>query len=198
MHTHYRSDEFIYGEHILVCPILEPNAKGRRMYVPRGKWYNFWTDELIQGGKEIWVDADLDSIPFFIKEGAVIPKYPVQQYVDEKEFDEVTLDVYYKHGMEKSQLYDDAHDGYDYKKGRYSLRNFKLTGKKKEFILQQHKEGTFDAPYTKFNIVLHNLPFTIISIQIDNVEVEVTQSETSKSQSITVDKEFTELHLFGK
>jgi alpha-glucosidase len=198
VHTHYRSDEFIYGEHILVCPILEPNAKGRRMYVPRGKWYNFWTDELIQGGKEIWVDADLDSIPFFIKEGAVIPKYPVQQYVDEKEFDEVTLDVYYKHGMEKSQLYDDAHDGYDYKKGRYSLRNFKLTGKKKEFILQQHKEGTFDAPYTKFNIVLHNLPFTIISIQIDNVEVEVTQSETSKSQSITVDKEFTELHLFGK
>ena len=198
VHTHYRSDEFVYGEHILVCPILEPNAKGRRMYVPRGKWYNFWTDEVVKGGKEIWVDADLDNMPIFIKEGAVIPKYPVQQYVDEKKFDEVTLDVYYKHGKEKSQLYDDAHDGYDYKKGRYSLRNFKLTGKKKEFILQQYKEGTFDAVYTKFNIFLHNLPFTITSVQIDNVEVEVNQSETSKSQSITVNKEFTELHLFGK
>tara|TARA_B110000240_G_scaffold198152_1_gene256791 strand:- start:616 stop:3021 length:2406 start_codon:yes stop_codon:yes gene_type:complete len=198
IHTHYRSDEFVYGEHILVCPILEPNAKGRRMYVPRGKWYNFWTDEVVKGGKEIWVDADLDNMPIFIKEGAVIPKYPVQQYVGEKKFDEVTLDVYYKHGKEKSQLYDDAHDGYDYKKGRYSLRNFKLTGKKKEFILQQHKEGTFDAAYTKFNIVLHNLPFTITSVQIDNVEVEVNQSKTSTSQSITVNKEFTELHLFGK
>ncbi len=197
-HTHYRSDEFIYGEQILVCPILEPNAKGRRMYVPRGKWYNFWTNEVVEGGKEMWVDAEIDSMPIFIKEGAVIPKYPVQQYVGEKKFDEVTLDVYYKEGKEKSQLYDDAHDGYDYKKGRFSLRTFKVTGKKNEFILQQHKEGKFDADYKKFNVVLHNLPFKITSVQIDNVEVEIDKSGTNKSQSITVDKEFTELHLFGE
>ena len=196
--THYRSDEFIFGEQILACPIQEPNAKGRRMYIPRGKWYNFWTDEVVEGGKEMWVDADIDSMPIFIKEGAVIPKYPVQQYVGEKTFDEITLDVYYKEGKEVSKLYDDAHDGYDYKKGRFSLRTFKLTGKKEEFILQQHKRGDFNAQYSKFKIVLHNLPFTITSIQIDNVEVELDQSGTDKSQSITVDKEFTELHLFGE
>ena len=197
-HTHYRSDEFVYGEHILVCPIQEPNAKGRRMYIPRGKWYNFWTNEVIEGGKETWVDADLDSMPIFIKEGAVIPKYPVQQYVGEKDFDEITLDVYYKKGKEKSQLYDDAHDGYDYKKGRYSLRTFKVTGKKKEFILQQHKEGTFNAGYSKFNVVLHNLPFTITSVQIDNVEISIDSSESFGKQTIILDKEFTELHLLGE
>lgn len=54
--THYRNDEFIFGNQILVCPILEPNALGRRMYIPRGQWYNYWTQELISGGKEIWVD----------------------------------------------------------------------------------------------------------------------------------------------
>ena len=31
------------------------------MYVPRGKWFNYWTDEIITGGKEMWVDADIDS-----------------------------------------------------------------------------------------------------------------------------------------
>ena len=196
-HTHYRSDEFVYGDQILVCPIQEPNAKGRRMYIPRGKWYNFWTNELIDGGKEMWVDADLDSMPIFIKEGAVIPKYPVQQYVGEKDFDEITLDVYYKIGKEKSELYDDAHDGYDYRKGRYSLRTFKLTGKKNEFILQQHKEGKFDAPYSKFNIVFHNLPFTVKKVQIDNVDIDLNELN-SKKHSITINKEFTELHLFGK
>jgi alpha-glucosidase len=196
--THYRSDEFVYGEQILICPILEPNAKGRRMYIPRGKWYNFWTDEFVEGGKEMWVDADLDSMPIFIKEGAIIPKYPVQQYVDEKKFDEITLDIYYKKGKESSKLYDDAHDGYDYKKGRYSLRTFKLTGKKKELILQQHKSGDFNAHYSKFNIVFHNLPFEITSIQIDNVAIELTTENTSKTQSININKEFTELHLFGK
>ncbi len=196
--THYRSDEFVYGEQILVCPIQEPNAKGRRMYIPRGKWYNFWTDELVEGGKEMWVDADLDSMPMFIKEGAVIPKYPVQQYVGEKKFDEITLDVYYKKGKESSKLYDDAHDGYDYKKGRFSLRTFKVTGKKKELIIQQHKRGEFNADYTKFNMVFHNLPFAITSIQIDNVEIKLENVNTAKTQAITIDKEFTELHLFGK
>ena len=196
--THYRSDEFVYGEQILVCPIIEPNAKGRRMYVPKGKWYNFWTDELVVGGKEMWVDADLDSLPIFIKEGAVIPKYPVQQYVGEKEFDEITLDVYYKEGQESSKLYDDAHDGYDYKKGRFSLRTFKVTGKKDELIIQQHKRGDFDANYTKFNIVFHNLPFEISSIQIDNVEITLSEINLDKTQSILLNKEFTELHLFGK
>ena len=196
--THYRSDEFIFGDSILVCPILEPNSKGRRMYIPRGNWYDFWTDEVVEGGREVWVDADLDSMPIFIKEGAVIPKYPVQQYVDEKKFNEITLDVYFKIGTEKSQLFDDAHDGYDYKKGRYSLRTFKITGKKNELILQQHKQGKFDADYNNFNIIFHNLPFKITSIQIDNVVVDVNKSNTAGIQSITVDKEFTELHLIGK
>ena len=89
VHTHYRTDEFIFGEKILVCPIQEPNAKGRRMFIPRGNWYNHWTNEVVKGGKEMWVDADIDSMPIFIKEGAVIPKYPVQQYVGEKDFDEI-------------------------------------------------------------------------------------------------------------
>ena len=194
--THYRSDEFIYGDKILVCPIIEPNAKGRRMYVPRGNWYNFWTNEIIEGGKEIWVDADLDSMPIFIKEGAVIPKYPVQQYVGEKKFDEITLDVYYKDGKEKSQLYDDAHDGFDYKKGRYSLRTFKVTGKKDEFILQQHKQGNFNANYTQFIINFHNLPFTIHSIEVDNVKIPLEELKSNGKNSIIVDKEFTELHLY--
>ncbi len=195
--THYRSDEFVYGDKILVCPILEPNAKGRRMYIPRGNWYNFWTDEVVKGGREVWVDADIDSMPIFIKEGAIIPKYPVQQYVGEKKIDNVTLDVYYKIGKEQSKLYDDAHDGYDYKKGRYSLRTFKFTGKDKEFILQQHKEGIFDAHYKNFTLNIHNIPFKITSIQIDNVEVSLDTIIT-KDGAMVIDKMFTELHVFGK
>ena len=67
--------------------VQEPNAKGRRMYVPRGKWYNYFTGELIEGGSEKWVEADLDEMPLFVKEGAMIPTYPVQQYVGEKEIE---------------------------------------------------------------------------------------------------------------
>lgn len=196
--THYRTDEFICGEHILACPIQEPNAKGRRLYLPKGRWYNFWTEKLVEGGEELWVDADLDTMPIFVKEGAIIPKYPVQQYVGEKKIETVVLDVYYKEGKEVSQLFDDAHDGYDYTKGRYSLRIFKLTGKSNELIITQHKEGKFITEYESFEIKIHGLPFDIIETEIDHEVKTVNISNTDKISSFIVDKEFTEIHLIGK
>ncbi len=196
--TYYRTDEFLFGNHILVCPILEANAKGRRMYIPRGKWYNYWTHDIVNGGKEQWVDADIDSIPLFIKEGAIIPKYPVQQYVGEKEFDEVELEVYYKEGKENSTLYEDAHEGYDYKKGRYSSRTFKLTGKKNELIIQQHKQGKYVTPYSKFKLDLKRLPFTIKTIELDNQETALKDLKLNGNTSLVVDKNFTELHIIGE
>jgi len=196
--THYRTDEFVFGNQILACPVLEPNAKGRRMYIPRGQWYNFWSDEVIEGGKEMWVDADIESMPIFVKEGAIIPKYPKQQYVGEKNIESVILEAYFKIGKERSQLFDDAHDGYDYTKGRYSYRTFKLLGKSNELIIQQHKEGKFNADYKTFELRIHGLPFDIKEIQLDNVIIPLDHVKTNGISTMTINKEFTELHLIGK
>ena len=198
VHTHYRTDEFIYGDKILVCPINEANSKGRRMYFPKGRWYNFWTNKVVKGGKEAWVDADLDSMPIFIKEGAIIPKYPVMQYVDEKKIEELTLDVYYKEGKEVSKLFDDAHDGYDYTKGKYSLRTFKLTGKPNQLIIQQHKEGKFTSNYDIFELKIHGLPFKIKEIELDNETIDLSEVKMNGDNSMKINKEFTELHIIGE
>lgn len=195
--THYRNDEFVFGEKILACPITGPNQKGRRMYFPLGKWYNFWTDEVVEGGSEQWVDADLDSMPIFVKEGAIIPKYPIQQYVGEKTIDELTIDVYYKQGQETSQVYEDATDGYDYIKGRYSLRDFKLSGKKKEIIIQQHKSGKFTTTYKTFKLKLHGLPFKISKIEIDNVIIPLKDLKPNGDNTLVLTKEFSELHIMA-
>lgn len=192
--THYRSDEFIYGENILICPILEPNAKGRRMYFPKGNWYSFWNNELVNGGAEMWVEADIDFMPIYVKEGAIIPKYPIQQYVGEKSFNELRLDVYFKLGKEASQVYEDAHDGYDYTKGRYCLRDFNVLGKKNSLLIKQFKSGKFVTPYNNFEINLIGLPFAIKSIEIDNESVDL-KSVLNKDSMLIVSKEFTELKI---
>lgn len=197
VHTHYRTDEFIFGESILVCPIIEQNARGRRMYIPRGNWYNYWTNEVVKGGKELWVDADIESMPIFIKEGAIIPKYPIQQYVDELDIDEVTLDVYYKNGKEVSTLFDDAEDGYDYTKGRYSLRTFKLKGKDNELIIQQHKEGKYVTKYKTFCLNIFGLPFEVKEIQLDNEVIDINRLTVDVHSNIIIDKDFSELHIIG-
>ncbi|MGK0253743.1 MAG: alpha-glucosidase [Mariniflexile sp.] len=196
-HNYYRNDEFVFGEKILACPITEPNAKGRRMYFPFGNWYNFWTDEVLEGGQEFWVDADLDSMPIFVKEGAIIPKYPIQQYVGEKPLTELFLDVYYKAGEETSQVFEDAQDGYDYIKGRYSLRNFKLLGKEKVLIIQQFKSGKYITPYETLKIKFHGLPFKISKIQVDNEEMLFKDAKLNGDNTIVISKDFTELQIIA-
>jgi len=196
--THFRTDEFIFGDKILVCPIQEPNAQGRRMYVPRGEWYDFWTNEFVEGGKEKWVAAALDMIPIFVKAGSIIPKYPIQQYVGEKKIEELVLDVYYKEGTETSEVYEDANNGYDYKKGRYSLSNYKLTGKDNSLIIQLFKDGTFDTEYEKMKLNFHGLPFEISSVKIDNEEILLKSISINDNNDLLIDKNFTLLHLSGK
>ena len=197
--THFRTDEFIFGEQILICPVQEPNAQGRRMYIPRGVWYNYWTNEAVVGGMEKWVVAGLDKIPIFIKEGAMIPKYPVQQYVGELEIKELVLDVYYKKGVETSTVYEDGQDGYDYKKGRYSLRNFNFKGKDNELVIQQFKDGSFITSYKTFKLNLLGLPFKIKQIQVDNEYVDLKDVQLNgNTNNIHISKDFTVLHIIGE
>ena len=196
--THFRTDEFIFGEKILVCPIQEPNAQGRRMYIPRGKWYDFWTHEPVTGGKEKWVAAALDTLPLFIKAGAIIPKYPVQQYVGEKKIDELLLEVYYKEGIETSEVYEDAGNGYNYKKGRYSLINFKLTGKDKSLTIQLFKDGSFETEYEKLKFNFHGLPFKMNKVMVDNEEMSMEGLGLDGDNFLRISKNFTLLHITGK
>lgn len=196
--THYRTDEFVFGDKILVCPIIEPNAKGRRMYFPRGNWFNYWNNEKFEGGKESWVEADLDTMPIFILEGAVIPKYPIQQFVGELPITELTLALYYKNGKEESVVYEDAHDGYEYNKGKYSLTTFTLIGKEKELILQRHQVGHFDTIQQSFKLEVHGLPFDIKNIQLDREKMSLKVLKKGFVNEIIVPNTFTELHILGK
>lgn len=107
------------------------------------------------------------------------------------------LDVYYKKGKEKSYLYDDAGDGYDYKKDGFSLRTFGFVGKEKEVIIQQHKSGKYITTYNDFKIKLHGLPFEISKIELDNEEMEFETVKVNGDNTLVIDKNFTELHIIG-
>jgi len=181
----------------LVCPVIEPNAKGRRMYFPRGNWYNFWDNEIVSGGEEKWVDADIDSMPIYIKEGSIIPKYPIQQFVGEKKIEQLKLDVYLKLGKEKSQIFEDASDGYDYIKGKFSLRNFSLTGKDNSLSIQQFKSGKYTTEYDTFEMSLIGLPFVIEEVKVDHEKIDITHLNKD-NPVLVLSKEFTLLQINGK
>ena len=196
--TLYRSDEFYHGDNILICPILEAGAQGRYLYLPKGDWYNYWSDEALKGGKEIYIAAPLDIIPLIVKAGSVIPMYPVQQYVGEKKIDVLSLHVYYIKGEESSVLYEDEGNGYGYKEGNYNLKKFIVKGAEKSLELEQINQGHFDQEYNQYEIIMHGLPFKPTSITLngkllDNKEVV----EKENKLSILVNEQFLKLSIAG-
>lgn len=150
--TLYRADEFLCGDHILICPVLEPNCTSRYVYLPKGKWYNYWSQSLYEGGKEIKVDCPLQQIPMFIKEGAVIPRHPIMQYVGQKPIDILMLDVFVGGYDTSSYLYEDEGDGYAYQTGIYNKKKFKTYTSEKGFKLVLKDNGHYEPQYNNYSI----------------------------------------------
>lgn len=68
-------DEYLFGEWILVAPVLNRGARKRIVYLPKGTWVDYWSGSRHRGGDEFEVDAPLKKIPLFIKDGGIIPTY---------------------------------------------------------------------------------------------------------------------------
>jgi len=183
--TLYRGDEFVVGDHLLVCPVLEPNAQRRFVYLPKGSWYNFWTDHLVLGGKEIDVAAPLDSVPLFVRAGAVIPMFPVMMYVGEKAIDQLTLHVYYGGENVYSYLYEDSGDGYDYTKGIFNTKTFRTQSSDTAFRLSLKVSGHFEPTYSSYKIIIHGLPFLPAKILLNDKAID-HRSVTINRQTLTI------------
>jgi alpha-glucosidase/alpha-D-xyloside xylohydrolase len=113
-----RGDQYLWGRDMLVAPVVEKGATSRSLYLPRGTWHDFWTNERVEGGREISRPVDLATTPLYVRAGAVIPSGPVKQYVDEPSDEPLTLTVY--PGADgRSSMYDDDGSSFDHRRGEF-------------------------------------------------------------------------------
>jgi alpha-glucosidase/alpha-D-xyloside xylohydrolase len=113
-----RGDEYMWGPDILVAPVVEKGATSRRVYLPSGSWFDFWTNEKVEGGREIDRPVDLETMPLFVRAGAVLPMGPIRQYADEPSDEPLTLAVYPGASGTSSMYEDDGHT-FDYRQGAW-------------------------------------------------------------------------------
>ncbi len=113
-----RDDEYLWGRDVLVAPVFEKGATSRRVYLPRGSWYDFWTGERAEGGREIERDVDLETMPLYVRAGAILPLGPVKQYTSEKVNTPLSVTIY--PGVDGSfSLYEDDGRSFNYRKGEW-------------------------------------------------------------------------------
>ena len=112
------SDQYLWGSSLLVAPVVEQGAKTRRVYLPRGAWYDFWTGERHEGAREVTKTVDLETMPLYVRAGAILPLGPVKQFTGEKIDEPLSISIY--PGADGSfLLYEDDGASFNYRKGEW-------------------------------------------------------------------------------
>ncbi len=109
-------DEYLWGRDLLIAPVVEKAAESRRVYLPPGAWYDWWTGEKFEGKRQIERQVNLETMPIYARAGAIIPLDPVRQYTAQPVTEPTTLQVY--PGADGTfNLYDDGGESLGYRDG---------------------------------------------------------------------------------
>jgi alpha-glucosidase len=135
-------DQFFLGRDLLVAPLLEDDLEVRKVNLPEGCWYSFWNHARYEGPEQIEVETSLDSIPVFVRGGAILPL----------EGQTLELHVYPGAGHTSEQpLYMDAGDGYGLKR----LDTLVMSESERVVEVEWIETGEFPFPYDEIEIHLH-------------------------------------------
>jgi alpha-D-xyloside xylohydrolase len=113
-------DEYMFGKAFLVAPVTEQGATSRTVYLPAGTaWYDYWTNERIEGGKTITAQAPIDTLPLYVRAGSIVPLgAPIESTKQAQKIAKVRV---YAGADAAFALYQDDGTTYAYEKGSYEL-----------------------------------------------------------------------------
>ena len=119
-------DQYMLGDALLIAPI-PPGVKSRKVVLPAGRWYDFYTGNLAGENQTIEVTPPLSQIPLFVKDGSLVPMVGERQWTPGP--DEILpLEVrHYGEQPGKLALYDDDGETFNYEKGDYSWTHLSVS-----------------------------------------------------------------------
>ena len=131
-------DQFMFGPVFLVNPVTDPGVNSRRVYLPKAKWYDFWSGASVEGPRTIDASAPLERLPLFVRAGSIVPMGPEKEWSNEKPEDPIELRVY--RGADGDfTLYEDENDGYNYEKGVCATIGFHWDDAKQTLTIGERK-----------------------------------------------------------
>ncbi|WP_297633295.1 glycoside hydrolase family 31 protein [uncultured Clostridium sp.] len=136
-------EQFMVGDNLMIAPVMNEGEREKYVYLPKGNWYNYFTEEMYEGNRGYMLKCPLNEILIFVKEGSVIPIYKEKYFNMENKPKEFYLKIF---GAEATgKLYNDDGISMDYKKGKFNLidihynhgkleLNYKVKGLEEEII----------------------------------------------------------------
>jgi alpha-glucosidase len=169
--------QFMFGEELLVAPVMEEAAANKRVYLPEGEWYDYHDPRIsYEGGQWIDYPVTLESIPLFVRRGAVVPTMPVMQYIHEDPDYPLTYKVFPARVNRSASfdVYEDDGETNDYKRNVYLKRaiDCKTTRSGFEIKLDKTVKNNYNGQERKQIIHLHtaNKPKSITTANGDKLK----------------------------
>ena len=149
------TDQFMFGPAMLVNPVVQAGATVRMLYLPAGAtWFDFWTGQSQRGGRTVQPNALIETIPVYVRAGAILPMGPELQWTSEKPADPIELRIY--PGADGDfTLYEDDGTTYGYEKGEHATIAMRWDDSTSTLTISE-RHGSFPGILEKrtFDVVL--------------------------------------------
>ena len=177
-------DQFLFGEEILVAPVVEEKADKRKVYLPKGTWIDYnEPSRVYEGGASIDYGVGLETIPMFVREGAIIPKMPVMQYVGEIDNAVMIFEIFPSTRKKSTfELYEDDGQTNDYKKGAFSKTLIAVEGHGDKYtvVINEPMGRNFTSGKRNYQLDIH-LQQKPKTVMVNGAKIRKIKSEKLKS-----------------
>ncbi|MGH9144673.1 MAG: TIM-barrel domain-containing protein, partial [Vicinamibacterales bacterium] len=141
-------DQYLWGRDILVAPVVERGASFRAVYLPAGRWYDFWDESAHDGRRRVNRAVDLATMPLFVRAGALLPLGPVKQHTGETVDEPLTLRIH--PGADGAfTLYEDDGATFDYQQGAWMGLEMRWADARRTLTLQLARGSRMLAPASR-------------------------------------------------
>ncbi|WP_339917231.1 TIM-barrel domain-containing protein [Yeosuana marina] len=187
-----KASEYLWGHDFLVSPILKDSVYTKQVYFPKNNnWFDFYTDEFIEGGQTKDLKTNENSIPTFVRAGAFVLMAKPMQSTESYNGNDLELHYYNDTSIVESerQFYnDDGKTSKAFEKGQYELLEFEFESEKKqvEFEFESEIGENYSPSIKHIELIVHNFKKEPKRIKVEGKRVEIKWSKDNKTLIVPI------------
>ncbi len=152
---------WMFGDALLVSPIVNPGEKQHNFYLPPGEWFDYWSGKSVAGGTGMHIPVDADTwgdIPIYVRSGSILVTQPAETGNDLNPSVPLMLDVFPSQTrVAKFSVYDDDGHTYTYEKGAFFQQDITATQSGREVILEvSPARGKYKTSIPRYIVRIHS------------------------------------------
>jgi alpha-glucosidase/alpha-D-xyloside xylohydrolase len=144
----------LWGRDILVAPVFKPGVATWDVVLPEGNWYDWWSGAKSKGPGTITRPVDLQTLPIYVRAGAIIPLDPVRQYMSQPVSEPTKIQVY-SGASGHFRWYEDDGTSQEYLDGKFAWTNLEWDDEARSLTIERDAtSGTLELAPRKLVVLM--------------------------------------------